>query len=183
MAKKHTGQAGTLGLLCFGITTCLAMLGGLYPADTGQVAGLMAILGGYVQIIAGVIEIYREDAFHGTVFCAYGCFWVAMSQGAGSVIYFCTWGFVTIVFTLISLRSKPAVIVLFGGVAIALFLLAFGLKNPPMSRGGHWLGFWMGVLAIYCGFGPIFKETYGWVLPGMDGFCCSSVTFVQAVVV
>eukprot|EP00906_Rhabdomonas_costata_P012453 RCo017882 len=127
MGKKHTGTAGPLGLIAFGFTCCLMMLSFLYPKASGNMVPMAYIFGGVFLLIAAIIEIYREDVFHGTVFGSYGCFWLAVANGAGGSIYFCGWGLLTCGFLVIALRKNIGSILLFASAANALFLLAAGV--------------------------------------------------------
>ena len=169
MAKKHCGQASSLGLVCFGVTTTIIMFNGLHPEYGGKsFVQLMCWLGGYLQVIAGVLQLYREDCFSGTAFAAYGAFWVANANGAGSATFLLAFGLLTLGFAVLSLRHSPAVIALFWMLMVAFFILGFA-HGPPLneglSRGGHWVGFWVGLLAIYIAFSPLFESTYGSALP------------------
>ena len=146
MAKRHTGTAGSLGLFAFGITTALMMLYGLYPGSpSGVMLPLAYVFGGIIQAVAGLIEIYREDVFHGTVFACYGCFWIAVANGSGSIIYFCAWGILTWGFWIISLRHHICSVLLFTSLVPAFFLIASGAgTNPPnkdVLNAGHWTAY------------------------------------------
>ena len=145
MGKKHIGTAGPLGLLAFGITTTLMMLHGLYPTPAGIMLPLAYIFGGITQLIAGIIEIYREDCFHGTVFASYGCFWIATANGCGSIIYFTGWGMLTAGFWVISLRKNIGSVILFTSLVPAFFLIASGgFTNPPQPdviNAGRWTAY------------------------------------------
>ena len=172
MAKQNCGQASSLGLVAFGVTTTVIMFNGLYPQYGGDYAQLMCWLGGYLQVIAGVLQLYREDCFSGTAFAAYGCFWVANANGAGSPTFLIVYGVLTTGFAVISLKHTPAIIALFTALAVAFYVLGFasgGPKlpstNPGLSRAGHWIGYWVGLLAIYIAFNPLFESTYGFNLP------------------
>ena len=178
MAKKDMASAAPLALLCFGMTTALAMMALILALNNddpniltdAQLKPLKWAMGGTIQLVSGFVELYREDLFHGTVFASYGCFWIAASQGAGCQAYFHAWGVLSTAFTIVALRHSYAGAVLLAGVAITLFLLGAGSSdpaNPHVLKAGGWVGFWMGVLAGYCAFAPIIKETYGITLPGI----------------
>jgi len=171
MGKKHTGTAGPLGLFAFGVTTTLMMLEGLYPGAAGLMVPLAYIFGGIVQLIAGIIELYREDVFHGTVFASYGCFWIAVANGCGSIIFFSGWGILTAGFWLISLRKNIGSVILFTSLVPAFFLIASGgFTHPPQPdviNAGRWTAFVTGCIAIYLGFGTLIHEAYKILLPGM----------------
>jgi succinate-acetate transporter protein len=171
MAKKHTGTAGPLGLFAFGVTTTLMMLAGLYPVPGGVMLPLAFVFGGIVQLIAGIIELYREDVFHGTVFASYGCFWIAVANGSGSIIYFCGWGVLTFGFWIISLRKNIGSVLLFTSLVPAFFLIASGEgthpPQPDVLNAGRWTAFVTGCIAIYLGFGTLIHESYKILLPGM----------------
>eukprot|EP00906_Rhabdomonas_costata_P010927 RCo015376 len=171
MAKRHTGTAGPLGLFAFGITTTLMMLKGLYPIPGGVMLPLAYVFGGIVQLIAGIIELYREDVFHGTVFASYGAFWICVANGAGSIIFFCGWGILTFCFWIISLRKNIGSVILFTSLVPAFFLIASGGFTTPTSpdviNAGRWTAFVTGCIAMYLGFGTLIHEAYKILLPGM----------------
>ena len=45
--------------------------------------GWAIFLGGCAQLIAGLIDLRKNNAFGGTAFIAYGLFWLAMAFGWG----------------------------------------------------------------------------------------------------
>ena len=143
MARKHTGTAGPLGLICLGFTACLMMLMFLYPGPvSGNMIPLCFVMGGVMLCIAGVIEIYREDVFHGTVFGSFGTFWLAIALGCGSIIYFCGWGCLAFGYLIIALRKNIGSVLLFSSLVLALMLIAAGVGAQPTGgdvfRAGCW---------------------------------------------
>ena len=69
---------GPLGLLGFGLTTCVlsAINAGLLPAEAGAVVVPLAFAyGGIAQIIAGVLEFKVGNTFGMVAFTSYGLFW------------------------------------------------------------------------------------------------------------
>src|SRR5690606_39931499 len=76
---KNKINPGPLGLLGFGMTTILLNLhnAGFIPLSL-VIVGMGIALGGFVQIIAGILEFREGNTFAGTAFTAYGFFWLSL---------------------------------------------------------------------------------------------------------
>ncbi len=73
---SNIANPAPLGLLGFGMTTCLLNFhnAGLIPLSIVIIAMGFA-LGGAAQIIAGIMEFKKNNTFGATAFTAYGFFW------------------------------------------------------------------------------------------------------------
>jgi hypothetical protein len=77
---SHIGDPGPLGLAGFAMTTFFLMtvdVGWLNASVTGVVLGMAIFYGGLGQIIAGIWEFAKGNAFGGVAFCSYGGFWLS----------------------------------------------------------------------------------------------------------
>ncbi len=67
-----------LGLVGFGLTTVLLSLinaGVLPPGGEGVVIPLALAYGGFIQVVAGILEFRVGNTFGTTAFLSYGAFW------------------------------------------------------------------------------------------------------------
>src|SRR5437763_1040826 len=73
-----TANPAALGLVGFGLTTVLLSLinAGVLPAGgAGVVIPLALAYGGFIQILAGLLEFRLGNTFGMTAFLSYGAFW------------------------------------------------------------------------------------------------------------
>ena len=110
---------------------------------------LALVFGGIIQLVAGLVEIYREDCFHGTVFASYGCFWIAVAYGSGGIIFLCAWGILTWLFWIISLRKNIGSVILFTSLVPAFFLIASGEHTTPEQEDVWKAGRWCAYVAFF----------------------------------
>ena len=85
MKKEERGSwadPSALGLFGLAIVTLVACSQKLGITDgTAAVMGWAIFLGGCAQLIAGLIDLRKNNAFGGTAFITYGLFWLAMAFG------------------------------------------------------------------------------------------------------
>ncbi|NLD34955.1 MAG: acetate uptake transporter [Clostridiales bacterium] len=166
-----------LGLLGFGLTTLLLNLhnAGLIGLSIVIVAMGFA-LGGAAQIIAGIIEFFKNNTFGATAFTAYGFFWWSLIliwlnpfEGmAGADLtsmgwYLLLWGVFTLLMFFATLRLNRGLQVVFLSLTALFFLLAAGdfTGNTAITRIGGWVGIFCGASAIYCSLAQVINEVYG----------------------
>ncbi|MDK2808028.1 MAG: uncharacterized protein PWP24_762 [Clostridiales bacterium] len=165
-----------LGLLGFGMTTCLLNIhnAGFIPLSMVIIAMGFA-MGGAAQIIAGLMEFKKGNTFGATAFTAYGFFWWsliliwihpfssieaadAMSMG----FYLGLWGVFTLFMFIGTLRHTRTAQVVFGTLTLLFFLLA--IANFTGSEAVHtlagYVGIFCGCSAIYNAVGQILNEEY-----------------------
>ncbi|KAK0472732.1 FUN34 transmembrane protein [Armillaria novae-zelandiae] len=137
---------GTLGLFSFASTTFILSM---YNVQTrgihtpNVVVGMAIFCGGLSQLLAGMWEFPRGNAFGGTAFSSYGAFWMsyatifipnsgildAYSTAASELssalaVYLFSWMIVTVLFFITSLRKSASFIALFGCLSVTFMLLA-----------------------------------------------------------
>lgn len=185
VAPQHSIKANPapLGLLCFGMTTCMLMF-----IDTewaakpfvNTVLGYAMIYGGATQLIVGLMEYVRGNGFGGAAFSSYGCFWLGYfinsvlakqkitgpPDETGEILWFVLWGVLTFCFFLFSLRKPITLQAVFSTLTVTFFLLAAGVKNHNCRQAGGYWGFVCASSAIYAAFAELAEEELGLSLPG-----------------
>ncbi len=166
-----------LGLLGFGLTTLLLNLhnADLIPLSIVIVAMGFA-LGGAAQIIAGIMEFFKNNTFGATAFTAYGFFWWSLiliwikpfdailpADMTSMGWYLLLWGIFTLLMFVATLRLNRGLQVVFLSLSALFFLLAIGdfTGNAAITRIGGWVGIFCGASAIYCSLAQVINEVYG----------------------
>lgn len=169
-------NAGPLGLLGFGLTTVLLNLhnSGLYGLNTMIIAMGIAV-GGFMQIVAGILEFKNANNFGGTAFFAYGAFWLSLvlvwifppasyaTSASAMGYYFLVWGLFTAVMFIGTFRHNVITRIVFGSLLLLFILLAlinlFALSSLTIVAGI--VGVFSGLSAIYSASGQILHEEFG----------------------
>lgn len=166
-----------LGLLGFGMTTLLLNLHNAQIIPLSIVIVAMGFaLGGATQIIAGIMEFFKNNTFGATAFTAYGFFWwsliliwmnpfegIAAADMPSMGWYLLVWGLFTLLMFVGTLRLNRGLQVVFLSLTALFFLLAAGdfTGNVTISRVGGWVGIFCGLSAIYCSLAQVINEVYG----------------------
>lgn len=175
--KSMIANPAPLGLLGFGMTTCLLNLhnAGIIPLSIVIVAMGFA-LGGAAQIIAGIMEFNKNNTFGATAFTAYGFFWWSLiliwinpfeaitgKDDISMGCYLALWGIFTLFMFIGSLKHNRITQIVFGSLTILFFLLA--AANFTGSHTIHtiagWVGIFCGASAIYNAMGQIVNNEFG----------------------
>jgi len=198
--KSHSpsriGDAGTLGLFSFASTTFILSwynTGVRHIAQPNVVLGMAVAAGGLGQILAGMWEFPRGNAFAGAAFTSYGAFWISYAlillPGTGVVaaygtnvdelnsalgIYLITWFMVTFFFFIAALRKNVGFISMFFCLWLTFLLLAANVFTGKvgLQKAGGIVGIITALLAYYNGLSlllaaeeqPIFRLPLG-VIP------------------
>jgi succinate-acetate transporter protein len=163
-----------LGLMGFGMTTVLLNLhnAGLFPMG-GVILAMGICYGGIAQVIAGVIEYRKGNAFGGLAFCSYGFFWLSlvfilMYGGAESPAmgaYLILWGLFTLYMFICTLRQTVTNRIVFGSLVLLFALLAWsklaGGNGALIGAIAGWEGIFCGLSAIYAAAAQTINEAYG----------------------
>jgi len=170
-----------LGLVGFGLTTVLLSLinAGVLPAGgEGVVIPLALAYGGFIQIVAGLLEFRLGNTFGMTAFLSYGAFWwwfaflllfshngwVDISAAGPTIgVALLLWGLLTLYLWIASFRLSKIVFLIFLTLWITFGLLGLGAINGSAGLGqaGGYLGILCGALAIYGSFGIVTNATFG----------------------
>jgi len=164
--QSNIANPAPLGLLGFGMTTCLLNLhnAGIIPLSIVIVAMGFA-LGGAAQIIAGITEFKKNNTFGATAFTAYGFFWWSLiliwinpftgieakdniSMGYYLGLWFVFTGFMFIG----TLKHNRASQVVFGSLTILFLFLS--LANFTEIEVIHTVA---GYVGIFCGLSAIYN--------------------------
>jgi len=164
----------TLGLFGFGVTTILLSLANLGILDLSMVIIAVAIvLGGFAEIIAGILEFKIGNTFAGTVFVAFGLFWLSLvlilllpeigAVGAADpvsigvyLLIFALFSLLLFVNTLKSILTFKILMTLVTLLFLTLGISYLGVLLPDifMTLGGI-IGVLAGLLGIYISTGMI----------------------------
>ena len=171
MSEQHAhkeANAGPLGLLGFGMTTVLLNLHnvGIMPMSVVILAmGIM--VGGFAQIVAGIMEFKAGNTFSATAFCAYGSFWWSLvlilvnpsalgaeaADGTSMGFYMILWAAFTVFMFIGTVKANHATQIIFGTLIVLFVLLA--IEN---FTGSHPVGVAAGVVGIICGAAAIYTS-------------------------
>ncbi len=166
-----------LGLIGFGMTTILL---NLHNAELTQLSIVIVAmgfaLGGAAQIVAGIMEFFKNNTFGATAFTAYGFFWwsliliwinpfagIAAADLLSMGWYLLLWGIFTLLMFVGTLRLNRGLQVVFLSLATLFFLLAAGdfTGNTAITRVGGHVGIFCGASAMYCSLAQVINEVYG----------------------
>ncbi|EDQ99874.1 FUN34 transmembrane protein [Laccaria bicolor S238N-H82] len=165
---------GTLGLFSFASTTLILSLYNLGTRSITHpnvVVGMAVFCGGLAQLLAGMWEFPKGNAFGATAFTSFGAFWMSFAtilipgSGVGAAytsaeefdsalgIYLTTWAVLTFLLTIATLRKNLALITLFSLLTLTFIVLAggafSGIANVTKAGGG--LGVVTALVAYYIG--------------------------------
>jgi hypothetical protein len=152
-----------LGLFAFGFTTALLQLKHTGIEDDGAgvtavVVGFAMFFGGFLQIVAGLCEIRRNNLFGYTAFLLFGGLW--MSIGTFNIIQILAdpdgnvaipspkaltgmlflSGLFTTILWICSFKLNKTLNLLLFLLATTLFLLSGGVYNETVDKVGGWFG-------------------------------------------
>jgi succinate-acetate transporter protein len=175
-AVSKIANPGPLGLLGFGLTTCVlsAINAGLLPHETVPVVVPLAFAyGGIAQLIAGVCEFRNGNTFGTVAFTSYGLFWwwfalLQWTVGAGwlkappasavaTVLLF--WGVLTFLLWIVTFRLNKAVFSVFLLLWITFFLLSAGDFGLGTGKIGGYFGLLTGIDAMIVAFIEVLNAT------------------------
>jgi succinate-acetate transporter protein len=172
-----------LGLFAFGFTTALLQLrhtriGGDDPADidgvTIVVVGFGMFFGGFLQVVAGISEIRRNNLFGYTAFLLFGGLWMSIATmdivqmladaesnpKAITALLFLS-GLFTFILWLCSFKMNKTLNLLFMLLATTLFLLSGGVYNETVDKVGGWFGIATSAVAYWLAAAELINEIYG----------------------
>ncbi|MCI8993004.1 MAG: acetate uptake transporter [Eubacterium sp.] len=169
--QHREASAGPLGLLGFGMTTCLLNFHNAGIIEMSVVIIAMGIfMGGLAQVIAGFMEFKAGNTFGATAFTAYGLFWwslvvilvnpkglgIAAGDGRSMGFYLLLWCIFTIFMFIGTLKANHATQIVFGTLAVLFLLLA--IEN---FTGSSVVGKIAGIEGIFCGASAIYTAVAG----------------------
>jgi len=176
MNDKKTANPAPLGLLGFGMTTVLLNLHNAGIIELSVVIVAMGFaLGGFCQIIAGIMEFKAGNTFGATAFTAYGAFWWSLifiwcnpfgnaaADSASMGWYLLLWGIFTLFMAIGTLKHNRASQVVFFSLALLFFLLSAGdfTEIELIKKIAGYVGIFCGFSAIYSSMGQILNNEFG----------------------
>jgi len=176
--KDTTANPAPLGLLAFGMTTVLLNLHNAgYLEMSSMILAMGLCYGGAAQVIAGIMEFKKNNAFGATAFVSYGMFWIALvvlillpkentgvmaASGPSMVSFLIVWGVFTGALFFGTLRLNRALQFVFGTLTILFFLLAIGhqLESAAITKFAGYEGIVCGLSAMYTGVAVLLNDLY-----------------------
>lgn len=180
-ANTPPANPAALGLVAFGLTTVLLSLvnAGVLPASGENVVIPLALaFGGFMQIVAGILEFRLNNTFGMTAFLSYGAFWwwfalmiifahlnVIDISAAGPTVgtALLLWGVLTLYLWVSTFRLSRVLFLIFLTLWMTFGLLGIGSISglSVLTKGGGVLGLVCGALAMYGSFGLVTNATFG----------------------
>ncbi len=165
---------GSLGLIAFGMTTLLVSLHnlGLFAIDS-VILSMAICIGGFAQVVAGLLEFKSKNVIGANAFTFFGLFWIAFAIIGTDVLsspaepmalasFYAIWGLYTLIFVVALLKKSILSRIIFTSVMILFFVLAAiqlsDLEFLPYLAGA--LGLIAGGAAMYDGAGIIINEVH-----------------------
>lgn len=171
---------GALGTAAFALTTFVLSTfnAGILPLNLEPVVfGLALFYGGLVQLVAGVIEFFKNSTFGAVVFCSYGGFWMSFWYYATFVspglpadtkhlatgIFLLGWTIFTIYPLIASFKVHKMMVVTFTLLLITFILLTVGnmTNNHGIVNAGGYLGLATAFSAWYMSAASVISSTFG----------------------
>jgi len=176
MEEHKKANAGSLGLLGFGLTTLMLNLCNVGAFQLNiMIAAMGFAAGGLAQIIAGIIEFKNGNTFGGTAFTAFGLFWWSlvliwwnpMHMGAPDHIalgcYLMAWGVFTAFMFIGTLKHNVITMIVFGSLALLFVMLSVGefSGSSVVTTIAGAIGILCATSAFYSAMGQIINNEYG----------------------
>lgn len=131
--------------------------------------------GGLLQVIAGLVEVKRNNIFGFTAFTTYGGFWLSLSMahvliGDDADVLFNTkavqamlvlMGVITFTLWLCTMRLNTTISLLFFLLASTFFLLAGGAENDAVDKAAGWIGMATAATAYWLGAAELINDVIG----------------------
>ncbi|MDR2620201.1 MAG: acetate uptake transporter [Propionibacteriaceae bacterium] len=177
---RPIADPGPLGLAAFALTTFVLSVfnAGLVDASAEPVVfGVALFYGGLAQLLAGVIEYFKNNLFGGLAFCSYGAFWMAFwylsthpelfadttHKATGVGIFLLAWTIFTAYMLVAVSKVNWGLTVTFAVLFIAFVGLTIGdlAGLEAATRVGGWFGLAAAFSAWYCSFAGVLNFTSG----------------------
>lgn len=176
--EDTTANPAPLGLIGFGMTTILLNLhnAGLFELNA-MIIAMGMFIGGFGQVVVGVMEWKKGNTFGTTAFGAYGFFWISLvaiwllpKMGIATApdafsmgCYLSVWGLFTLAMFICTLKMNNITKFVFGSLLVLFALLAIGdftgIKIIKTIAGIE--GIICGLSAFYAAVAPVINEVYG----------------------
>lgn len=188
VATSSIGDPGPLAVLAFSATTLML---GLYNADIVDHNGIAIMipvalaLGGFIQIVAAILEVVRGNTFSAAVFGCFGPFWIiygliedkygakivaagTSAQDAAAVssaltLFLTVFGLLTVIFLIAALKTDTVLISTLSFLVLAFVLLAFGVHggHEGLVKASGLVTVVVGLLGFYHGASGVISAAWG----------------------
>ncbi|MGJ3509423.1 acetate uptake transporter [Enemella sp. A6] len=171
---------GALGTAAFAVTTFVLSTfnAGLLPLELEPVVfGLALFYGGIIQVIAGIIEFFKNSTFGAIVFCSYGGFWLAFwyyatfvspglpkeSAHLATGIFLLAWTLFTVYLTVAASKVHKMMLITFVLLLITFIMLTSGALTATtvLTRIGGFTGLITAFCAWYLSAASVLSSTFG----------------------
>ncbi|NLT29860.1 MAG: acetate uptake transporter [Propionibacterium sp.] len=171
---------GALGTAGFALTTFVLSIfnAGILPLELEPVVfGLALFYGGLVQLIAGVMEFFKNSTFGAIVFCSYGGFWMSFwyyvtfvapdlppdSAHLATGVFLLGWTLFTVYLTVAASKVHTMMLVTFVILLITFVLLTVGALGSvtALTRIGGFTGLVTAFCAWYLSAASVLSSTFG----------------------
>jgi len=176
--SEKLANPAPLGLAGFGITTLLLNVvnAEIISKDSiGMVLPVGLFYGGLAQFMAGMWEAKKNNTFGFTAFSSYGAFWMAFGlmeillingvlkpvPHEGLTVFLVAWGIFTTYMFIGTIKISVALMVVFAGLAILFYLLAWGQHNSDVHKVAGYEGLFTAGAALYASAAQVINETWG----------------------
>ena len=178
---NETANPAPLGLCAFGMTTVLLNIhnAGFFEMNA-MILAMGLFYGGIAQVIAGIIEAKKNNAFGLTAFTSYGFFWLSLvgllvlpklglataASTNAMIAYLSVWGVFTFLLFFGTLKLNRALQFVFASLTVLFFLLVAGdiTGDATIKKLAGYEGIICGASAIYTGIANLLNEMYGKVV-------------------
>ncbi len=175
--KDGIANPAPLGLCAFGMTTVLLNFhnAGFFELNS-MILAMGIFYGGLAQVIAGIIEAYKNNTFGLTAFISYGFFWLSLvglivmpklgwmvaPSDKAMAAYLAMWGLFTFLMFFGTLKLNRALQFVFASLTILFILLAVGdsTGSAAIKQLAGYEGIICGASAIYTGIANVLNELY-----------------------
>ena len=177
--EEKIANPAPLGLMGFGMTTVLLNIHntGVFPMSA-IILAMGIFYGGFMQVVAGIMEFKKGNTFGATAFSSYGAFWwtlvfliyfngkfgIPANTSGFMAWYLFFWGLFTFCMWIGTLKANKALQVVFFTLFVLFWMLAagdaFGWKGTWKTITGI-EGIFCGLSAFYLSIALVLKESYG----------------------
>jgi succinate-acetate transporter protein len=174
------GNPAPLGLYAFAVTTfLLSMVNGnlVSPTAAPMVYGVALMVGGVVQLLAGMWCYRAGNMFSATLHSLYGGFWLsfwalvhfyakgipAIHLGNAIGLYLIGWALMTVLFWVATFKTNLAVNGTLFLLTVTFLLLGIGNSGTHLTiiHWGGYVGLATAAGAAYVGLAEVLAEMYG----------------------
>ena len=178
----QVSDPGPLGLAAFALTTFVLSVFNAGLLDTSAlpvVFGLALFYGGIAQIVAGIMEFFKNNLFGATAFTSYGAFWMAFwylqtqavfdesidpalkAKGVG--VFLLGWTIFTAYMLYAVTKLNGGLTFTFSVLLIAFICLTIGdfAHNATFTHFGGYFGLAAAAGAWYCSAAGVINTTSG----------------------